>query len=90
MNDTTPEMRKKQIEFSLKMTPQERFKEGLKMIEFVRNTVINSIKSKNPDITPKQLRIEFFKRYYSKDFSEIEKERIIACFNSLDDSLPFN
>ena len=60
MNDTTPEMRKKQIEFSLKMTPQERFKEGLKMIEFVRNEVINSIRSKNLGITPKQLQIDFF------------------------------
>lgn len=90
MNDTTPEMRKKQIEIALKMTPAERFKEGLKMIEFAQNTVINSIKNKNKDITPKQLRIEFFKRYYSKDFSEVEKERIIAYFNDLDDSLPFS
>ena len=78
-------MRKKQIEIALKMTPAERFKEGIKMIEFARNTVINSIKKKNKDITPKQLRIELFKRFYSKDFSEIEKTRIIEHFNNLKD-----
>ncbi len=72
------------------MTPQERFKEGIRLSELARNEVINNIKIEYKDITPKQLRIEFFKRYYSKDFSEIEKERIIACFNNLDESLPFS
>ncbi|MDX2306413.1 MAG: hypothetical protein NW226_26625 [Microscillaceae bacterium] len=87
MNDTNPEMRKKQLEIIFQMTPRQRFEQGLQMIDFVRNTVENSIKKKIPDISATQLKIEIFKRYYGKDFSESEKTRIIQHFLALENQM---
>ncbi|HAI75623.1 MAG TPA: hypothetical protein DCM08_05200 [Microscillaceae bacterium] len=78
MNDTTPEMRKKQLELVFRMTPKERFQQGLEMIAFVRQTVENSILKQNPNLTAAELKVEVFKRYYGKEFSAEEQQRIIA------------
>ena len=43
MDDTSPEMRKKQREIILSKTPQERFLMGLQMMEDAREIVLNSI-----------------------------------------------
>lgn len=84
MNDTTPEMRKKQLEIIMKMTPQQRFEEGMRMIEFTRKVVENSILQKNPNLTPTELKIEVFKRYYGKEFSEEQQELIFEHFRKTD------
>jgi len=83
MNDTSPEMRKKQLEGIFKMTAKERFAEGLKMIDFVRQTVENSIRKQKPNLSATEFKIEIFKRYYAKDFSKEEKQRIIEHFFNL-------
>ena len=42
---------------------------GLQMMEDVRQIVLNSIRQEHPDISEKDLKIEFIKRYYKKDLS---------------------
>lgn len=85
MNDTSPEMRKKQLEGIFKMSAKERFAEGLKMIDFVRQTVENSIRKQNPTLSGAAFKIAIFKRYYGKEFSEEVQNRIIAHFQNLED-----
>ncbi|GAH99844.1 unnamed protein product [marine sediment metagenome] len=77
MNDTTIEMRKKQLEIIFSKTPKERFMLGVEIINSVRTIVENSIKLENPGISKIDLKIAVFKRYYSKDFSENELNKII-------------
>lgn len=80
MNDTTLHMREKQLEIIFKMTNKQRFEEGMKMIDFVRNVVENSIKKQNPTISEIELKIAIFKRYYGNDFDKEEQDRIINYF----------
>jgi hypothetical protein len=83
MKDTSPEMRKKQSEIIFRLSPDQRFEQGLEMIDFARRTVENSIMNQNPDISPLELKIAVFLRYYSRDFSAIEKQRIIEHFKKI-------
>ncbi len=77
MNDTTIEMRKKQLEIIFSKSPKERFMLGVEIINSVKTIVENSIKLENPGISEIELKIAVFKRYYSKDFSKKELNKII-------------
>jgi hypothetical protein len=76
MNDTTEEARKKQLEIIFSKTPEERFMMGIEMIDYVRMVVENSIRAENPNISPIELKIAVFKRYYAHEFSQEEIARI--------------
>lgn len=76
MNDTTPEAHKKQLEIIMSKTPQERFMMGLEMVDSVYTMVGNSIRQQNPNLSPAELQVAIFKRYYRKDFSPELLERI--------------
>ena len=76
MNDTTPEVHKKQLEIIMSKTPQERFMMGLEMVDSVYTMVSNSIRQQNPNLSPAELQVAIFKRYYRKDFSPELLERI--------------
>ena len=76
MNDTTPEAHKKQLEIIMSKTPQERFMMGLEMVDSVYTMVSNSIRQQNPNLSPAELQVAIFKRYYRKDFSPELLERI--------------
>src|SRR5687768_181708 len=82
MNDTTIDMQKKQAEILLAMSPYERFMQGVEMINYVRMVVENSIKTKQPHISEINLKIEVFKRYYSKDLSQTIIEEFIRNLKS--------
>ena len=76
MNDTTPAAHKKQLEIIMSKTPQERFMMGLEMVDSVYTMVGNSIRQQNPNLSPAELQVAIFKRYYRKDFSPELLERI--------------
>ena len=76
MNDTTPEAHKKQLEIIMSKTPQECFMMGLEMVDCVYTMVSNSIRQQNPNLSPAELQVAIFKRYYRKDFSPELLERI--------------
>ncbi len=84
MQDTTPEMRKKQYEIVFQMSETQRFAEGIKMIQMGRMIVENSLKEQNPQITDLEIRIAIFKRYYSRDFSKQEIDNIVTAFYAHD------
>jgi hypothetical protein len=76
--DTPDHIRRKQLEIIGNKTPEERFLLGCKTIDDVRAMVENSIRRENPGISEIDLKIAVFKRYYKKDFSEEEIEKITA------------
>ena len=80
MQDTTEEMRKKQIEIIMSKTDAERTKMGADMIDIVYEIVKKSILKENPYLNQRELMAELFERYYSVDFStekiQIIKEKI--------------
>jgi len=78
MDDTSPEMKKKYREMLMEKSPQERMRMGMEMTEMARTIVISSIKEAFPDITPSELKQKLFLRFYRRDFSEEQKERILA------------
>lgn len=77
MRDTPNEILKKQREILISKTPQERFKIGLDLIDFGRDTIRQSILFENPDISERELKRRVFKRCYANDFPELEMEKIL-------------
>ena len=78
--DTPDHIRKLQNEIFLKNSLSRRFELGFQMIESVKKIIENSIRSKNPQISTTDLKIEVFKRFYKNDFSEEKMEDIVKGF----------
>ena len=68
MNDTTPNMRKKQFEIYQSKSIDEKIKMVAEMMEFGINQTKSVIKGWHPDKSEIELQIEFFKLYYREDF----------------------
>lgn len=77
MNDTPPEIRKKQLEIIFSKTEEERFRMGLQMIDFVRQAARNRVREKNPGISELELKVEVFRQTYKEDFPPEEMEKIV-------------
>ena len=77
MLDTTEEILQKQREIYFKKTASERSMLGAELINFGRTIVESSIRQDNPEISPLDLKIAVFKRYYGNTFSKEETESII-------------
>jgi hypothetical protein len=77
MKDTSPEIRKKQIELFLQKTPEERFLTGAQMIDDGRTIIESSILNVYPNISEIDLKTEVLKRYYSKFFKPSEMAKIV-------------
>lgn len=77
MSDTSPEIHQKQLEVIFSKTPEERFIIGAELTDLCREIVENSIRQQNPDISEIDLKVEVLKRYYSKEFSAEELNKII-------------
>jgi hypothetical protein len=80
MNDTTKAARDQQIAIFNAKTAQERAMLGVEMIDTVRQVVENSIRLKQPDITPNEMKIAVIRRYYGSEFSEEKLAKIIDSF----------
>ena len=81
MNDTTPEMAKKQAAIMLSKTPSERFMAGIEMIDCTRQMVEESIKREYENISELELKKQVFLRYYSTDFTDEQIEAILNFFH---------
>lgn len=77
MNDTSPEITKKQYELFFKIPESERIKQAAEMVEFGFMVVDNSIREMYPNISEQDFKIEKIKRLYSNDLSKEEITRII-------------
>ncbi len=75
MNDTSPWAKKIQDELFAKLSGEERLLMGLEMFETARKIVLSSFP---PNLTEDEIRKRLFLRFYENDFSEEEKEKILA------------
>ena len=77
MKDTSKNIEIKYREMLMSLTPEERLKMASRMFDTARKLVIAGILKKNKHLSPSQLRIQIFLRFYGKDFSDKEKTKII-------------
>jgi hypothetical protein len=77
MQDTPEEILQIQREIFFKKTASERSIFGAELIDFGRIVVESSIRQYNPGISPIDLRIAVFKRYYENCFTKDELELMI-------------
>ncbi len=80
MRDTPEEIYDKQIEIFMEKPVKERFFLNLDLTEFIIEMTKKRIKAKNPDISVRNLKIAFFKEFYTEDFSENELNEIASHF----------
>lgn len=78
MRDTPPEIEQRVSDMMATRTPSERAAMVGGMFHAAKTLVLAGIQAQQPDLTPAQLRAEFFRRMYGDDFSEEEVTRICA------------
>ena len=77
MTDTPFHIYQKQYDIIASKPIEERVRLGFETIDTTRQWVENSIKQKTPNLSPIDLSIAVFLRYYQNDFSEIQLKNII-------------
>ena len=85
MRDTSPKITEKVLEMIRQKTPEERMMMGFSMYETSRQLIINAILEKNPGISLKDLRCEFFLKFYGADFKPGEREKILNHLRQIED-----
>lgn len=78
MRDTSPQMDEKVREIIRKKSPYERLKMGCSMMATSKQLIIRAILEKNPTISAKDLKQEFFLSFYGNEFTQIEKDKILT------------
>ena len=77
MTDTPQHIYKKQYDIIASKPMDERVRLSFETIDTTRQWVENSIKQNRPNISRIDLAIAVFLRYYSIDFTEIQRNNII-------------
>jgi hypothetical protein len=77
MNDTPPEILKKQFEIIKSKPEGVRYAMQMEMMDYAANQTKALIRKKNPHLSEREVVIEFVKLYYKDDFSEEEMLRIV-------------
>jgi hypothetical protein len=77
MTDTPEHIYQKQYEIIAAKPMSERIQLGFDTIDHTRQWIENSIKQSLPDISPSDLAVAVFLRYYQYDFSETQLGQII-------------
>jgi hypothetical protein len=78
MNDTPENIRQKQHEIVSARTMDEKLKGLFEMTDLSRRIIEGRIRSKKPDISEIELKIETFKTFYRRDFDEITLNKITS------------
>lgn len=78
MRDTPPEVEERFRAMLLARSGEDRLKMGCSMHMFAQQIVRASVLAKTPQTTLADLRREMFLRFYSGDFDEQTRERILA------------
>ncbi len=81
MDDISPAIRYLLLKRYTAMTGEERLLLGFKSCETAKQIVLSSFPK---GLSKKEIRIRLFLRYYSNDFSEQEKQKIIKHFERLE------
>ncbi len=76
MNDTPKYIQQKQFEIIIAKPLKERLNGLFEMTELSRKIILNRIKTKMPDISEIDLKIELFKAFYRYDYDKETLNRI--------------
>ena len=76
MNDTPKHIRQKQFDIIMAKPLKERLNGLFEMTELSRKIIQNRIKTKTPDISEIELKIELFKTFYRFDYDKETINRI--------------
>jgi hypothetical protein len=90
MQDTSDEMLQKQREIFNCKSGAERFLIGAETINMGRIIVESSIKQKNPDISPIDLKVSVFRRYYENSFTKEEFDLVVKSMVAYFEKYPEN
>ena len=77
MNDTHPEIAVRFRNLIMSKTGQERLLMGCSMYDAAKEIVRSSIYNNNPGITKAGMRKEVFLRFYGREFSRAEREKLL-------------
>jgi hypothetical protein len=77
MNDSTPDIIKKQMEIFLSKSESERFRIGNELNSFGRKVLESSLRNDHPGLSKIDLKIAVFKRCYAQFYSPEEFDRIL-------------
>ncbi len=78
MNDTSERMEKQYHAILMRRSGPERLAMGSSMFDAAKEIVKSSILNESPGLTEGELKEKIFLRFYSLDFSETQKRKIIA------------
>ncbi len=81
MDDTSQEIRKILQQRYASLTGEERMALGFQSCETAKNIVLSSFPK---GLSQKEIRIRLFLRYYSNDFSEEDKKKIVRHLEKID------
>ncbi|WP_350201254.1 hypothetical protein [Gracilimonas sp.] len=82
MKDTPRHISDIQKKIILSKTNEERSLMGAEMIDSVYQMIRDRIIEEKPGLSKREINAEMFLRYYQNEFSEQEKEKIIASIKS--------
>jgi len=86
MNDTSSGAEKKLLQMIMQKDEVERLFMGASIFDTARAITRSAIFEEMPDVSPGELRVEFFRRWYWDDFDPKEREKIIAAYRLRDES----
>ncbi len=82
MKDTTEKVQKELYKLIQEKTGEERLLMGCSMYDFAKELAISSLFKKNPNLSSKELKKELFLRFYEKDFTKDQRNKLLAKFSS--------
>ena len=78
MNDTIPEIAALYRNLIMNKSGEERLLMGCSMYDTARQIVCSAIYNNRPGIREKEMRKEIFLRFYGKEFSRDEREKVLS------------
>lgn len=78
MKDTSPKTESLVHEMTRQRPGSERLAMGCSMFDMSKRIVEDSIRAKTPGIGEGELKVQVFLRFYRRDFSEQQRNRIIS------------
>ena len=78
MNDTHPEAAARFRSLMKARSNEQRLLMGCSMFETAKKIMQSAIYDQRPAITPQEMRKEIFLRFYGKEFTQADKDKILA------------
>ena len=83
MKDTSPLMALRFHQLIMTKSPEERLLMSFSIFDAAKKIINNSILNQRLKLSPEQLKIELFLRFYGIDFDEAEKKKIMEALGNI-------